>query len=375
MAWFFLSHRLAIARAARAAGYQVHVLTEVTAESDAAALTHEGITVHRSHIARGSVNPLGDLRLLLRACAVIRALRPAIVHNVTAKPVLYGTLAARLLRVPVVVNAVSGLGYSFSDDSRWLLSRLLRFAYRRAFASPRVLVILQNPDDARAFVNWGLVEPGRIALIRGSGVDLHEFAPAPEPAGQPLVVLAARMLRDKGITEFAAAASLLAARGCQARMACAGPLDPQNPAALSAADMQALQENTPVQWLGPVADVPGLYRRAHIVCLPSYREGLPKSLIEACAAGRPIVTTDVPGCREVVQQGVNGLLVPARDSGALADALQRLIEDPALRERMGAAGRQRAENEFSVSTVIEQTLALYARAAAEARVTSARAAR
>jgi glycosyltransferase involved in cell wall biosynthesis len=365
VAWFFISHRLALARAARAAGYQVHLLTDGATRDEAAALTHEGFALHQARIVRGMLDPLGDCRLLLEMCRVIRAVRPHIVHNVTAKPVLYGTIAARLLRVPVVINAISGLGYSFSDDSRWLLSRLLRLGYRWVLRSRRVVVILQNEDDERAFLKWRLAEQRQIVLIRGSGVDLHEFAPLPEPEDTvPLVVLAARMLRDKGVEEFAHAARLLAARGRVASFVCAGPLDPDNPAALSAADMERLQSETPLRWLGPVRNVPDLYRRAHVICLPSYREGLPKSLIEACAAGRPIVTTDVPGCREVVTEGINGLLVPARDPLALADALERLVGDRALRLHMGAAARLRAERDFGLDGILQQTLDLYARAGA-----------
>lgn len=361
VAWFFISHRLALARAACAAGYEVHVLTDGATEQEAAALAQEGFTLHRARIVRGMLAPLADCRLLLRMRRVMRAVAPDVVHNVTAKPVIYGTIAARLLRVPAVVNAVSGLGYSFSDDSRWLLSRLLRFGYRCVLRGPTVIVILQNDDDQQAFVKWRLADRRQIALIRGSGVDLREFAPAPEPEGTaPLVVLAARMLRDKGVGEFASAARLLAARGCMASFVCAGPLDPDNPAALSAADMERLQSETPLRWLGAVTDVPRLYRCAHIICLPSYREGLPKSLIEACAAGRPIVTTDVPGCREVVTHGVNGLLVPARNPRALADALERLIGDRALRLRMGTAGRVRAERDFGIDGILQQTLDLYA---------------
>jgi len=264
----------------------------------------------------------------LRSLQVMRAVSPTLVHNVTVKPVLYGTLAARMLGVPAIINAISGLGYAFSDESRWMLASVLRSAYRFVLRSPRVHVIFQNDDDAHEFVSAGLAMPGQGVLIRGSGVDLTRFHPAPEdPATPPLIVLPARMLRDKGVVEFSTAARLLGERGCRARFALAGPLDPANPAALTHSEILQFTVGAPVEWLGHVEDMPELYRRAHVVCLPSYREGLPKSLIEACAAGRPVVTTDVPGCRAVVTHGVNGLLVPARNAGALADALQRLIED------------------------------------------------
>ncbi|HEY8052561.1 MAG TPA: glycosyltransferase family 4 protein [Steroidobacteraceae bacterium] len=362
-AWFFLSHRLAIARAARAAGYEVHLLAAVAGESEEATLAREQIVVHRAAIVRGGLSPWADLRFLLRAIQVMRAVGPALVHNVTVKPVLYGTLAARLRGVPAIVNAISGLGYAFTDASRWFLASMLRVAYRHVLRAPTVHVIFQNDDDAREFASAGLVEPHKTVLIRGSGVDLSEFQPAPEElTPTPLVVLPARMLRDKGVVEFAAAARQLRRGGCAARFILAGPLDASNPAALTERELGELTADGSLEWLGPVSDMPGLYRRAHVVCLPSYREGLPKSLIEACAAGRAIVTTDVAGCRAVVAHEVNGLLVPARDVDALAQALQRLVVDPQLRARFAAAGRARAEREFGVALVIEQTLGLYARA-------------
>jgi glycosyltransferase involved in cell wall biosynthesis len=363
VAWFFLSHRLPLARAARAAGFDVHLLTEVTDPAQAATLQTEGITLHRARIGRGTLSPLADLRFFLCALRTIRVLQPTLVHNVTVKPVVYGTLAARLLRVPAVINALSGLGYSFTARSRWLLARSLRLAYRGLFRSRRVFVIFQNPDDQHAFTTAGIVDARRSKLIRGSGVDLSAYDPRPEDLSTtPWVVLPARMLRDKGVLEFVAAARLLRERNCPARAVLAGPLDPSNPAALSAQQMQELQSDGAVEWLGEVTDMAALYERASIVCLPSYREGLPKSLIEACAAGRAIVTTDVPGCREVVQHGINGLLVPARNPNALADALQRLLDSPGLRASYGAAGRVRAEQEFALGTVIQQTLRLYSEA-------------
>jgi glycosyltransferase involved in cell wall biosynthesis len=362
VAWFFLSHRLPIARAARAAGYDVHLIADAATPDEARTLEREGLTLHRVAVARGGLNPFADLKFLLRILTIMRALSPTLVHNITVKPVIYGTWSARLLGVPGIINAISGLGYAFSDESRWLLASALRVAYRYLLRSPRVHVIFQNDDDAREFIDSGLLRPEQSVLIRGSGVDLSAFLPSAEdPGTPPLVVLPARMLRDKGVVEFAAAARLLCARGCRARFALAGPLDPSNPSALSEAEIGELAREAPLEWLGRVFDMPDLYRRAHIVCLPSFREGLPKSLIEACAAARPIVTTDVPGCRDVVTHQLNGLLVRIRDAGALADALQKLIGDPALRVRMGAAGRQRAEREFGVDSVISQTLHLYER--------------
>jgi glycosyltransferase involved in cell wall biosynthesis len=360
VAWFFVSHRLPVARAARAAGYDVHLLTDVAATEELSLLTQEGVTVHRASLARGGLNPLADLRFLLRTLTIMRRVSPVLVHNVTVKPVIYGTWAARLVGVPGIINAISGFGYAFSHESRWLLARALRGAYRHLLRSPRVHVIFQNDDDASEFLRRGLVSQEQIVVIRGSGVDLSAYSPSEELlATEPLVVLPARMLRDKGVLEFAMAARRLRQRGCRARFVLAGPLDPSNRSALSAGEIADLTRDGSLDWLGQVKDMPELYRRAHIVCLPSYREGLPKSLIEACAAARPIVTTDVPGCRAVVAHEVNGLLVAPRDPAALADALQALLDSSALRKRFGAAGRTRAEREFGLEAVIAQTLQLY----------------
>jgi glycosyltransferase involved in cell wall biosynthesis len=358
---FFISHRLPLGVAAREAGFEVHVLTEADA-TDAAVLEAQQITLHNVPLQRGGVSILADLRYLMQVVRIMRLVKPEIVHNVTIKPVLYGTIAARALGVRGIVDALSGLGYSFARKSRWLISMLLRLAFRVAFRSARVSVILQNSDDLHLMTSLRIVRAHQAVLIRGSGVDLAEYTASPEDlTREPLVVLPARLLRDKGIVEFAEASAVLAARGCRARCAIAGPLDDSNPAALTLAEVHDLLARYPIDWLGNVKDVADLYRRANIVCLPSYREGLPKALLEACAAGRAIVTTDVPGCREVVAQDVNGLLVPVRDANVLADALQSLIADPQRRARLGMAGRRRAEEEFDLGRVVAQTLAVYDR--------------
>jgi glycosyltransferase involved in cell wall biosynthesis len=360
VAWFFLSHRLAIARAARDAGFDVHVAGDIVSDEEIAAVLQEGLTFHRLRLSRGGLLPGRDLAYLAQLTRLMRRLRPDLVHNITAKPIVYGTLAARALGVRAILNAISGLGYSFSGArDRWLLSRLVAAAYRVALRSPGILVIFQNGDDLEAFVGARIIDRAQAILIRGSGVDLAQFAPSAEPTGPPRVVLPARMLRDKGVIEFARAAQLLRSRGTEASFLLAGMLDQANPAALSGDELTRLQQQSGVEWLGQIADMPMLLRSVHVVCLPSYREGLPKALIEACAAARPIVATDVPGCREVVDHEVNGLLVRVRDVPALAEALQRLLSDAEMRVRMGAAGRRKAEVEFGVGAVVRATLEVY----------------
>lgn len=360
VAWFFISHRLALARAARDTGYEVHVMADFESEAEAATIAHEGFQFHRVRLRRGTLNPAGDLRYIMQLVTVMHRLKPDLIHNVTVKPVIYGSMVARALGVPGIVNAISGLGYSFSGgESRRLLSMIVRCGYRLALRTPHTLVIFQNTDDAREFVEGGVVNAAQVRLIRGSGVDLQLFRPGAEPGGVPQVVLPARMLRDKGVVEFAAAAQLLRSSGIAARFLLAGMRDVENPASLGLDELRRLQQQTGVEWLGQVDDMAALYRSASVVCLPSYREGLPKALLEACAAGRAIVTTDVPGCREVVTDGLNGLLVKPRDVASLAEALARLLRDPELRARLGVAARQRAETEFDLRLIVRATLELY----------------
>ena len=360
VAWFFLSHRIAIARAARAAGFDVHVAADIASDHEIAALEKEELTFHRVRLNRGGLMPTRDLGYAAQLASVVRRVRPDLIHNVTAKPIVYGTLVARAHRVRGILNAVSGLGYSFSGGRRrWLASRLVSTAYRVALRRPGIRVIFQNTDDLQGFVRAGIIDPLQAVLIRGSGVDLKAFPQTREPAGPLRVVLPARMLRDKGIVEFAGAARMLRSRGMAAQFLLAGMMDEANPAGISRAELTQLQQESGVEWMGHVADMPALLASAHVVWLPSYREGLPKALLEACAAGRPIVTTDVPGCRDVVSDGVNGILVPVRDAAALADALQRLLGDAALRARMGDEGRRRAESEFDVNAVVRATLDEY----------------
>lgn len=357
--WYFCSHRLPLAVAARAAGYEVSVATRVTDHGPA--IRDAGLDLIPLQLSRRSQNPLRELATIAQLIAIYRRVRPDIVHHVAVKPVLYGSLAARIARIPAVVNALAGMGYLFS--SRELKARVLRpfveLAYRALIARPNSRLILQNPDDLALLRSRGIADPQRTVLIRGSGVDLATFAAVPEPVGVALVVLPARLLRDKGVVEFVEAARQLRAQGASARFVLVGAPDPDNPAAIAPELLrQWIAEGLVESW-GWRDDMAEVFRECHIVCLPSYREGLPKALIEAAACGRPIVTCDVPGCREVVTDGDNGWLVPARDATALARALGRLIADPPLRARMGARSRSRAEAEFSIDGVIERTLALY----------------
>lgn len=357
--FYFESHRLPLALAARDAGLRVVLVTRCGERS--AHLRDLGIEVIPLEIQRGSVNPVRDLALLWRLCGIYRRLRPEVVHHVAMKPVIYGSLAARATGVRRVVNALAGLGFVFS--SRTPMARLLRpvvrLLLRFVLAAPGSRLILQNRDDEALFPKEGLCPAGQIRRVPGVGVDLRQFTVQPEPEGRVRILLPARMLADKGVVEFVEAARLLRGRGIDVECVLAGGTDTQNPAAISEKQLRSWHDAGLVSWIGHCADMPATLAACHIVCLPSYREGLPKALLEACASGRPIVATDVPGCRDVVHDEVNGLLARVRDAADLADKLARLVTDPELRRRMGAAGRVSAELNFSSERSAEQTLDIY----------------
>jgi glycosyltransferase involved in cell wall biosynthesis len=354
--YYFVSHRLALGIAAKHAGYDVCVVTRV--RDNGATIREAGLRLIPFENARSSLNPLTEIGTLVRLVRLYRRERPELLHHVAMKPMLYGSIAARLTGRRAVINAVAGMGWLFTSAdgmARWL-KPFVRQALKRLVGTGIALV--QNPDDAAMLRQLGIPQT-RIRIIPGAGVDLARFHPTPTPDGVPVVVLPARLLWDKGLAEFVTAARLLRAKGVVARFIIAGDPDPMNPAAISVEEVTAWVAEGVVEYAGFVADMPALLARSHVVCLPSYREGLPKSLIEAAAAGRAIVTTDVPGCRDVVRNGDNGLLVAPRDSAALAAALERLITDAALRTAMGTRGRLRAEQEFGLDAIIAQTLALY----------------
>jgi glycosyltransferase involved in cell wall biosynthesis len=360
VAWFFVSHRLALARAACNAGFRVHLASDLETDSEVDEVRRAGIEFHRIRVARSGRNPLGELRTIHDLRQAVRRVRPDIMHNVTVKPVVHGSRVARALQTPGVVNAVSGFGYAYSGGARrYLLRAALDRSYAAAFAPPNVRIVVQNDDDRSEVLRICPDANTRVRVIRGSGVDLGEFQQSPELDGIPTVVLPARLLREKGVNEFAAAALELRRAGISARFVIAGRLDPANRGALSLEQVRTLCANTGVEWIGDCQNMPRLLRESHIVCLPSYREGMPKVLLEACAAGRAIVTCDTPGCRDVVCNGENGILVPPRDSLALAAAIGELLNDPLRRRHMGARARILAEREFGIDRVIQQHLDLY----------------
>ncbi|WP_158457650.1 glycosyltransferase family 4 protein [Pseudomonas fluorescens] len=359
---FFISHRLAVAEGVRKAGYKVHI---ASMNGDAVkAVEAKGFVHHVLPLSRSGSNPIRELIALFSIWRLLWRTRPDILHLVTIKPVIYGGIAARMAPVKGVVAAVSGLGFIFllQGFKAALLRKVICFFYRRALGKKNLRVIFQNSDDRNLLTGLGVLKPVKVELIRGSGVDLDQYPYCPEPeAPIPIVCLAARLLRDKGVLEFVEAATILRGRGVKARFQLIGAIDPGNPATITEAEVAVWREAGHIEILGHRNDIAALFASAHVVTLPSYREGLPKVLLEAAACGRAVVTTDVPGCRDAIDPDVTGLLVPVRNAVALADGLQLLISDAGLRQRMGAAGRMLAEREFNLEKVVQQHLDIYSK--------------
>ncbi len=358
--WYFVSHRLALAVAAKAAGFDVVVATRVDRQGDK--IRDAGLRLIPIDFTRAGLHPLRELRSLYELISLYLREAPDLVHNVSVKPVIYGTLAARCAGTKGIVNAIMGLGWVFSSDSAKArtLRPIVRSALRLALSGPGTRTIVQNADDLAQIISQRLAPPEYVRLIRGSGVDPSKYPTQAPPSGIPLVVLPARLIAPKGVGEFMQAAAILKAEGINARFALVGRPDAGNPTAIPRRAIDAYVDAGHVEYWGWREDMPQVLGAASIVCLPTfYGEGLPKALLEAAAAARAIVATDVPGCREIVRPGENGWLVSPRDAHALAASLREAISQPELCARYGAAGRRIVESEFSLEAIIKDTLAVY----------------
>ena len=358
--WYFWAHRLPQARAARDAGLAVSVATRVDAHGDL--IRGEGFGLHALSWRRGSINPFGAVSSVLEIARLYRREQPSIVHHVSQKPILLGSIAARLAKVTRVVNALTGLGFLFVAST--LKARVVRTALlpilRNIASRPQVRFLVENPDDGATLRRLEVVPSHQIVLIRGSGVDIDHYPALPEPPGPVVIGCAARMLRIKGVEDVVAAFRILRAGGSDARLLLAGAPDPENPAAISEAELRAWASEPGVEWLGHVPDVRQVWARAHIAVLASRGgEGIPMTLMEAAACARPLVATDVPGCREIVVPEKTGLMAPPNNPVALADALRLMAESGELRRRCGAAARERVASGLDAVTVGRETVAVY----------------
>ena len=356
--WYFLSHRLPMARTAKQAGFEVHVATRL--QDGKAAIEREGFVPHALSWSRGSLSALGSLSAIVEIRRLLRALTPDILHNISLKPVLLGTTASLGLPATAVANSLTGLGTLFIGETgvSALTQKGVRYALSLLLSRKRSRTVVQNPDD-RAFVVGLGVAPDTVVLIPGSGVDTELFTPLPEPPPPITAAYVGRMLADKGVVTLIEAFGLLGKRGIPLQLLLAGDCDKENPGSLAPEQLREFAGLYGIQWLGHVADIRDVWARAHVAVLASRREGLPKSLLEAAACGRAMVATNAPGCREIAIPNETALTVPVGDVGALADAMAKLAGDADLRRRFGVNARVLVETKFSAEAIGQQTVALY----------------
>lgn len=360
--WYFCSHRLPLAIAAREEGYDVSVVTRVNQHADV--IRAAGLSlIPLKRMSRSGTHPLKELVCLVELWRIYRREKPDLLHHVGLKPVIYGSFVANFLGVRGVVNALAGLGFIFSSSR--IFARLLRPIVKLIFTvllkRKNACVIVQNESDLDVLTKEVGIHSCNVRLIRGAGVDLRLYGKKSPGVKPPLVVLISRMLWDKGVGEFVEAATRMRAGGVIARFALVGMPDPDNPTSVPEGQLSAWHDSGNIEWWGYRADIPAVLAMASISCLPTfYGEGVPKALIEAMASSRAIVTTDIPGCRELVADGRNGILVPPRDVVSLRVAMESLIRDPERCRIMGIAGRAMVEQSLSLDQVLSETLGLYA---------------
>jgi glycosyltransferase involved in cell wall biosynthesis len=358
--WFFISHRLPLAIEAKKRGYEVFVLAGDTGVG--ASLKSFDITFIPWNISRSGTNFFKEIQAIAQLFKVFRHIKPHLVHNVGVKAVIYGSLASQLFRKSYI-NALAGMGFAFTADT--LKAQILRVIIKRFFVfifkSKKSLLILQNEDDKKWFLENGYIDSSKLRLIKGSGVNLNDFKLVSEPTSiPPIVCLPSRMLWDKGIGEFIEAIRILKTYGLKnIRFVLAGGIDTENPAKIPQKQLQEWVSEGIVEWWGYQTDMPNLLSKVTIVVLPSYKEGLPKVLLEAAAIGRAIITTDVVGCREIIKHDYNGILVPPQNAEVLAEAISKLLNDSELRKRYIENGFELVKQNFTIETVTEQTFNLY----------------
>ncbi|MBK7690911.1 MAG: glycosyltransferase family 4 protein [Bacteroidetes bacterium] len=356
--WFFLSHRLPIALAAKERGYDVTIIAIDSGDSDK--IRSYGLKFIAIPTSRSGLNIFSEFKTLLFFIRLYRTAKPDIVHHVAMKPVIYGSLAARITGIHKVVNAFSGMGFVFTTKNTILKSFII-FLFKIAFKNDRIRFIFQNQDDLQEVIQSKMIDLKYCYTIKGSGIDLQEFAYSAEPQSDKVVfIFPARMLHTKGVVEFIEAAKIVDRKfPGKSEFILAGMIDLENKAGIPEPDLLAMCSIPAIKWIGHQDDILSQLIKAHVVVLPSYREGIPKTLIEACAVGRAIITTNVPGCKEVVTHEVNGLIVEKGQIQELALAIERLLLNKDLRIKMGKEGRKIAEAEFSIVNVIQKTIDIY----------------
>lgn len=358
--WFFISHRLCIAQEALAKGWEVFVAAEDSGR--AKEIIDKGINYIDFSFSRSGTNPISEIKTLYSFYNVYKRIKPDIVHHVTLKPVIYGSTISKVLKIRGTVNAISGLGYNFTGERTGLIQRMMISLMKYGFKQRNLGVIFQNKDDYEELKKLGVLNPNNnIFFIKGSGVDLKRFKQLPFPKSDKIIILLPiRMLWDKGVMELSKASQLLKEKyKTKIKFVLSGLADTENKAGVTEEFLKEWEEEGYVSWIGYQKDMINVYKNSHIVVLPSYREGMPKSLIEACAIGRPIVTTNAIGCRDCVEEGKNGYKVPIKSVEELAYAIEKLILSKEDRIRMGNYSRNKAEKEFSQEAVVNRHLEIY----------------
>ena len=358
---YFVSHRMSLAQVLVANKYEVVVAYGESGNIDPKYVKKKGFKVCFVSMTRGGTNFFEEVKTIYSIWQLFKKERPKIVHLITIKPYLYGGIIARLTNVPVVVSAIAGLGTLFiqRDLKTRFLRSILYPLYRLAFGHSNQRLIVQNKSDKKALISWGVTNSKKFFLIKGSGVNLDNFTKLEEAVSIPTICFAGRLIKEKGVYEFVSAACYLIKKGIKARFWIAGDMDLKNPSGLTKKEIKQISGNKNIRLLGYQKNIPNLFSKSHIICLPSYREGLPKVLIEAAAACRAVVTTNIPGCRDAVVPNKTGLLVPVKNPQKLAEAIEWLIENPQKRIAMGKAGRKLAEQEFRIEKIIQSHLKLY----------------
>ena len=363
--WFFVTHFLSRAVDAKKAGYDVYI--SCNEKKERKYIEKKGITFLSLPLDRRGLNPIYEINTFLRYLYIFNKVKPDIVHNVGPKPIIYGSIVAKLLKIKSVINAPIGMGYVFTSSSlrAKLLKKILLFLFELTLnkhhgGNKKNRVIFENSDDMNFFINSGIVKTNEAILIRGAGIEIDEELIKRKKVNQiPTVALVARMLEDKGIYEFVEAAKILKNKKIKSRFLLIGDIDNKNPTSIKQSILEEWNDKKIIEWLGWVKDVKDLLLETDVLCLPSYREGLPKSLLEGAAIGLPLVTTNTVGCREVVLDGVNGYLVPIKESQKLSLAIQKLIVNKELRVRMGVESLKIAKTKFSSEIINSQTISIY----------------
>lgn len=366
---FFVSHRLPIALAARELGYSIELLigqagSQLMEEEAIKKIEQVGISYKRVSFSSASINPFLECIGLLQLLIEVKKVRPSLVHCISPKGILYGGIVARIMGIKSVVISISGMGFAFtqkknSNRFRFFISTIYSCFFKYVLKHPNLRIIVQNEDDRKAIISFGNLELSKVILVPGSGVELKKFIDSKIEEKSPIVLFPARMLWDKGVKEFLDAAKNLKPLMPEWRFVLAGAADYKNPTCVPKSYLEQLNRENIIDWVGYIENIQPYFAKASIVCLPSYREGLPKSLLEGAAAGCAIVTTDAIGCREAILPNITGFLVPIANSDALTNALKILMSNRELREQFGRGGRELAVNKFSLETVVGENIKIY----------------